>query len=63
MELTSKWFGIDITISELIALIPEIEWKRIEEKILKKAKEEYNEPFTSIDLNDSEGKLDFGIGT
>lgn len=63
MELTSKYFNIDLTVSELIKLIPSKTWDSIESQILTNAKKEYSEAFTDISFVDSEGKISFGVST
>ena len=63
MELTSKYFSVDLTLSELIKLIPNSTWDKIESQILLNAKKEYAEAFTDISFVDSEGKISFGVST
>ena len=64
MELESKYYSLNIDTEELIRLIPEKAWNKIEQKILQKAIDEYHIPFTSVDYYDQEDdKISFGVNT
>lgn len=62
INLDSKYYNISIDTHELIARLPDGVWTKIEEQLLKNAKEEYGVPFTGIDFIDQEGdKILFGV--
>lgn len=63
MEIGSECTGISITIAELIDLIPEETWKKIENNIRIQACQKIGRTFSTIEYWDGEGKLEFGVST
>ena len=62
MELTSKYFNIEIDTNELIRRLPDGVMSKVEKQLLEDAKEKFGEHFTGIDFVDQEGdKLMFGV--
>ena len=64
MELSSKYYSIDINTKELVSRLPEGVMDRIEKQLLKDAIDKYGIAFTGIDFVDQEeDKLSFGVFT
>jgi len=63
MELESKWFSIKMTTDEILKLIPDDAWEKVEKLIRLQAGKEYSEKFNNIDLYEHSGTFEFGLGT
>ena len=62
INLDSKFFTISINTHELIERLPDGVWDKIEQQLLKNAKEEYGVAFTGIDyIDQQEDKIIFGV--
>ena len=62
INLDSKFYTISINTHELIERLPDGVWDKIEEQLLKNAKEEFGIAFTGIDyIDQQEDKIIFGV--
>jgi len=62
MELVSNWHGVEITPDELVKLIPDEVFTKIEEQVRVNSNKEYEKNLPNIEYDGvDEGKLRFNI--